>query len=95
MNKESSELSIRNCIFGFQCQKSWLDMDVVRISSDGLYGGEVRFCTGCEKEVCESLDDDALLENIKLNRCVLINRLTEAGLVQLMGDVPLACPFTK
>ena len=95
MNKESTELSIRNCVFGFQCQKSWHDMDIVRTSSDALYGGEIRFCSGCGKEVYESLDDDELLKNIKLNRCVLINRLTESGPIQLMGDIDLPSPFSK
>jgi hypothetical protein len=95
MNKESMELSIRNCVFGFQCQKSWHDMDIVRASSNGLYGGEIRFCSGCEKEVYESLDDNELIVNIELNRCVVINRPTDSGIDQLMGNVKLPSPFSK
>ena len=34
--------------------------------------GEVRFCSGCEKEVYESINDDNLLDNIHLNRCIAI-----------------------
>ena len=95
MTKESSEITIRNCVFGFKCQQSWHDMDVPTPSYDRLYGGEIRFCSGCDKEVYESLDDDELVENIKLNRCVLINRPTDAGPIQLMGDVELPSPTSK
>ena len=95
MNKESTELSIRNCVFGFQCQKSWHDMDLVRTSSDGLYGGEIRFCSGCKKEVYESLDDNELIANIELNRCVVINRPTDSGIDQLLGNVKMISPLSK
>lgn len=70
-------------------------MDIVRTSSDGLYGGEIRFCSGCEKEVYESLDDNELIVNIELNRCVVINRPTDSGIDQLMGNVKLPSQFSK
>tara|TARA_B110000879_G_C10941227_1_gene419945 strand:+ start:100 stop:396 length:297 start_codon:yes stop_codon:yes gene_type:complete len=87
ISKESPELSIRNCIFGFQCQKSWQEMKVIRPSfrEDGG-GGEVRFCPGCEKEVYECLNDDELIEHVNLNRCIVIER-EEDGI--LMGDVKM------
>ena len=75
MSKESSKLSIRNCIFGFQCQNSWQDMEIIRPSfSESVEGGEVRFCPGCDKEVYECLDNDELIQHINLNRCIAIER---------------------
>ena len=52
-------------------------------------GSEIKFCSGCDKEVYESVDDDELIDNITLNRCVLIYRPTESGTTQLIGDVTL------
>ena len=44
MSKESSKLSIRNCIFGFQCQKSWQDMEIIRPSfNESVEGGKLGF----------------------------------------------------
>ncbi len=33
---------------------------------------EVRFCSGCEKEVFETITPDELYQNVGLNRCVAI-----------------------
>ena len=95
MNKESSELSIRTCVFGFQCQNRWQDMNIVQTTSSSISSGEVRYCDGCQKEVYESLDDAELLENIKLNRCVLINRPNDSESTQLMGTIQLPRPVMK
>ena len=61
----SGALTIRNCIFGFKCNKTWEDLG--ETSSDN-----VKFCQSCQKEVffCES--DDELVESIRLNRCVAV-----------------------
>ncbi len=56
-------LTIRNCRFAFKCDKDW--------DSLGYLGNDdVRFCQTCQKEVHFCNDDDELIQNIKLNRCV-------------------------
>jgi hypothetical protein len=55
--------AIRNCRFAFKCEKEWDALDYI--------GNEdVRFCQTCQKEVHFCNNDDELIQNIKLNRCV-------------------------
>jgi hypothetical protein len=71
MDNQDSLYSIRNCIFGFQCTSNSDEMSHTSSASDDT---EVRFCSGCEKEVYQCVTDDELTHNIQLNRCVVINR---------------------
>ena len=66
----TSEYTIRNCVLGFKCNASWGEMRVVRHGDEASDIGGVRFCNTCQKEVFECIDDGALIENIRLNRCV-------------------------
>jgi hypothetical protein len=60
-------LTIRNCIFGFKCDKKWSELT---ITSDD----EIKFCQTCQKEVYFCKSDDALASYVRLNRCVAIHR---------------------
>jgi len=54
---------IRNCSWGYKCEKKWEALESTSISS-------IRFCGACEREVhrCDNRDD--LVQNVLLNRCV-------------------------
>ena len=65
-----SEYTIRNCVYGFKCNLSWEDMRVIKPGDEALDTGAVRFCSTCQKEVFDCLNDHELVENICLNRCV-------------------------
>jgi hypothetical protein len=65
-----SEYTIRNCILGYKCNASWNDMGVVRQADEASDISSVRFCNTCQKEVFQCVNDDVLVENIRLNRCV-------------------------
>ena len=73
MKNISNEL-IRNCVFGIKCDKDWKSMKYVRQDENE---NEVRFCSGCEKEVFETFTADVLFQNVELNRCVAIIRESE------------------
>ena len=49
---------------------------------------EVRFCSGCEKEVFETFTPDDLFQNIELNRCVAIIRESEITLGMIEPPKP-------
>jgi hypothetical protein len=68
METISNEL-IRNCVFGIKCDKDWKSMEHVRQDEND---NEVRFCSGCEKEVFETITSYELYQNVRLNRCVAI-----------------------
>ncbi len=70
-------LTIRNCRFAFKCDKEW-------ISLDDIGEENIRFCRVCQKEVHFCNDDDELIKNIKLNRCVSF--FNDCG-ERLMGDM--------
>ena len=82
MDNQDSLYSIRNCIFGFQCTSNWDEMSHASSSSDDT---EVRFCSGCEKEVYQCATDEELTHNIQLNRCVAITRSSDNGEEMLLG----------
>ena len=75
---------IRNCVFGFECKMDWETMPNVAQSDRG---STIKFCSNCDKEVYQSVTDDELLENIKLNRCIAIERPSEDGNDTLLGYV--------
>ena len=89
MKNEDSLYSIRNCIFGFQCKHNWNEMAQ---ASDSTSDNEVRFCSGCEKEVYQCLTDEDLTHNIQLNRCVAITRSSDNGEEMLLGFMTCAPP---
>ena len=71
-------------MLGFKCKMDWEGMPLVGQSEQG---SPIKFCSNCDKEVYQSVNDDELLENIKLNRCIAIDRPTEDGNNILMGYV--------
>ena len=57
----------RNCLYGEHCEKTTWDQ------LSPIEGEEkVRFCRNCEKPVFLSEDGNALLENLRKNRCVAV-----------------------
>lgn len=68
---ENSDEAIRNCVFSFSCKAKWEDLTEVGEDSSG---SEIRFCSDCQREVYYCDDDQALIKNIKLNRCIAIHR---------------------
>ena len=81
-----SELTIRNCVFAFKCDAVWEEMEVHE-TDDFVNSDAVRFCDICQKEVFLSTNDDDLLKNIKLNRCVAINRNLNGSTIIESGEV--------
>jgi hypothetical protein len=71
---QASHLTIRNCVFSFKCDAKWENMQQDN-SDDYLDSQNVRFCTTCQKEVFLSLTDEDLVRNVRLNRCIAIERL--------------------
>jgi hypothetical protein len=70
--------AIRNCVFAFQCTRTW---DSLRPT--GSQG--IRFCDDCQREVHFCRDARALSRAIALNRCVAI----VAGDIEGDGPGPL------
>jgi hypothetical protein len=68
---EKSDEAIRNCVFSFSCKAKWEHLE--EVGEDSL-GSEIRFCSSCQREVYYCDDDQALVRNIRLNRCVAIQR---------------------
>jgi hypothetical protein len=60
---------IRNCTFAFKCEAKWEQLEILDFDS-------IRFCNGCQKEVYFCYDDQELISNIHLNRCVAIDRIS-------------------
>ena len=59
------EIKIRNCKFGFRCDKTWGDLATTRNQA-------IRFCGVCRQNVHYVHQESELLEAIKLNRCVAL-----------------------
>jgi hypothetical protein len=78
--------AIRNCVFSFQCKAKWENLE--EIGEDSM-GSEIRFCTSCQREVYFCEDDQSLIRNIRLNRCIAIQRhpfeIVEVGDVYIPG----------
>lgn len=69
-DKSENNALIRNCTFKFECDMEW---DLLEESHEGAFD-KVRFCGRCSKSVFFSENDDELRENMKLNRCVAVDR---------------------
>ena len=91
MPNKNTKFTISNCIFSFQCKKSWDDMRLISTTS----GSEVRYCSGCEKKVYQCLTDEELTRNVELNRCVAITRSSDVQDFMLLGDVGPNHPIFK
>ncbi len=52
------------------CSKTFSDRGVEMFVTDKNWNRDVRFCSGCEKEVFETKTPEELYNNIELNRCV-------------------------
>ena len=62
-NDTQSTARIRNCVWGYKCEKSW----------DGLIATDnkdIRFCDACDKEVYLCISRQELADSVLLNRCV-------------------------
>ena len=84
MKSNKELLSIRNCIFGFQCKENWSEMAYI---SNADSGSEIRFCSSCEKNVYECTSDQELTDNVRVNRCVVIARSTDTDDDILLGMI--------
>ena len=84
MKSNKNLISIRNCIFGFQCKENWSEMAYI---SNADSGSEIRFCSSCEKEVYQCRSDQELTHNVELNRCVVIARSTDTEDDILLGMI--------
>lgn len=60
--------TIRNCTFAFKCEAKWEDLELLDYD-------DIRFCNACQNEVHFCHNDEDLVKNIHLNRCVAINRV--------------------
>ena len=58
-------VSIRNCVFSFRCEKKWGNLE--QLSDD-----RVRFCHDCRRTVHFCRTDGELREAITRNDCVCI-----------------------
>ena len=61
----SDKLTIRNCKFAFKCSAKWDDLQE---TADEY----IKFCDDCQKEVFFCENDDDLVAQVHLNRCVAI-----------------------
>ncbi len=82
MIMDDTDEAIRNCVFSFSCKAKWEELD--EVGEDSI-GSEIRFCSNCQREVYYCDDDKALVRNIKLNRCIAIQRHPFENI--LVGDV--------
>jgi hypothetical protein len=69
---DEADFSLRNCVWGFKCDKSWESLTRTNNS-------HVRFCGSCQKEVHLCDDDESLVHSIALNRCIAIYPDTHIG----------------
>lgn len=70
---------IKNCVFGFQCPKSWDTLKALEESSN------IKHCDKCDKSVflCES--EQQLNDAIEKGVCVALDFVVEAKEVRLLG----------
>ncbi len=74
----SDKLTIRNCKFAFKCSAKWDELQETEDDS-------IKFCDDCQKEVFFCENDDDLVAQVRLNRCVAI--LKPGSNERLLGDV--------
>jgi hypothetical protein len=69
---KTRDLTIQNCEFEFKCTAKWEEMIII---SDGQVAkSEVRFCDSCQKQIYFCGDDNELVMNVRLNRCVAVEQ---------------------
>jgi len=69
---KTRDLKIQNCEFEFKCTAKWDEMTLV--SEDQVANSEVRFCDSCQKQVYLCDDDNELVMNVRLNRCIAVEQ---------------------
>ena len=60
-----SYIDIRNCSFGFKCNRKWEDLFKRKEKN-------IKYCNECEKEVYLIETNTELMDAIKFNHCVAI-----------------------
>ena len=69
---KTRNLTIQNCEFEFKCTAKWDEMAIV--SEEHVDNNEVRFCDSCQKQVYFCGDDNELVMNVRLNRCIAVEQ---------------------
>lgn len=69
---------ISNCIFGFQCDKSWDDLTKAE-------NEKIRHCNHCKKEVHFCANPSELMDAISRDLCVAIDATADHKKVRLLG----------
>lgn len=73
-----STTAIRNCIFGYQCDKSWDDLnDTSELT--------VKHCDKCDKDVFYCASSVELKEAIKANKCVAVDLIKANKKTRTLG----------
>jgi hypothetical protein len=70
--EDEGPFSIRNCIWGVKCDRSWGNLKQTEDPT-------VRFCGHCQKEVFLCEDDESLIHSIIRNRCIAIDPESFSG----------------
>lgn len=78
----NDESTILNCPFLLECDKKWENMSLVEVSSNG---GEVRFCSGCKKNVYHCTSVTQFLEHQNLNNCIMLDRSNGSFVERTLG----------
>ena len=71
--------SIRNCIFGFRCEKQWGMLK--KTEEEG-----VRYCSQCQENVFFCGDDESFLEAVRDNQCIAIEDDETGGMTLGIPD---------
>ncbi len=74
----SDRLTIRNCKFAFKCSARWDDLQ----ETEDEY---IKFCDDCQKEEFFCGNDDDLVAQVRLNRCVAILKPNTKEMI--LGDI--------
>ena len=73
---------IKYCPFAFKCNKNWDGMPHIDLSDSG---GEIRYCSACEKRVYQCLSMTEFVEHSRLNHCVMIDKGILPDFPQTLG----------
>jgi hypothetical protein len=69
---------ISNCIFGYQCNKSWDALDETQDPT-------IKHCNKCDKKVFFCSNPEALMQAIRDKKCVAIDLQVEDKERRLLG----------
>ena len=72
-------MKVVNCVFAFKCPATWDTLSATALR-------DVRFCSGCQKNVHLCRTDKALAKAIRLNQCVAIDFRSPRKLERLLGS---------